>query len=160
MPLPDFISKLFTGGAADLIKSVSGVVDEFHMSPEEKEQLKQQLAAQADKHMQEMEALALEETQSYLKDNESARQREIAVVTGEHVPLINKIITPILALIVILATFTIWALILFRHYEPKVNEAIIIGALTTICGGVVNYYFGSSAGSERKQKQIEELTKK
>lgn len=160
MPLPEFITKIFSGGASDIISSVGGVIDNLTLSKEEKEKLKISLLQETNKQMQAMQALAIQETESYLKDMDSARAREIAIATAEHAPIITKVVAPILALIVVISTLLIWALILFRHYEPKNSESMIIGALTAICGGVINYYFGSSASSASKQKQLDSMQNK
>jgi hypothetical protein len=93
------------------------------------------------------------------KENESARKREIEIATNDKAPLLNKIITPILALIIVCSTLIIWALILFRHYEPKSSESMIIGALTTLSAGVISYYFGSSLSSHNKDKKINDMIK-
>lgn len=160
MPLPNFITNLFSGGATKLVDSIGGVIDNLTLSKEEKEKLKISLLQETNKHLQVMQALAVEETEAYLKDMDSARAREIAIATADKAPALNKLISPILALVVVVSTLLIWALILFRHYEPKNSESMIIGALTAICGGVINYYFGSSVSSANKSKQIETIINK
>jgi hypothetical protein len=94
------------------------------------------------------------------EDRANARKRESDIVTSENAPILNKIVQPILALVIVGSTIIIWALILFRNYEPKVNEAMIIGALTTMSANVLQYYFGSSSGSKQKSDQLDQMRNK
>jgi len=48
-------------------------------------------------------------TKAYLQDVGSARNRESTVATSENAPYLNKIIVPLLALGVLLATFVLFA---------------------------------------------------
>jgi hypothetical protein len=43
-----------------------------------------------------------------------------------------------------------WGMVLFRNYNPKTNEAMIIGSLTTIAMTVISYYFGGIVTSFKK----------
>jgi len=88
-----------------------------------------------------------------------AGTEEIAIATNDKAPLLNKVVTPILALFVVGSTFLIWALILFRNYEPKASESMIIGSLTTLAAAVLSYYFGSSLSSHNKDKKINDMMK-
>ena len=51
------------------------------------------------------------------KDIDSARQREIAITTSDAAPLINKIIAPILALVIVGLTFALFYVIMFRNVQ-------------------------------------------
>jgi hypothetical protein len=160
MPLPKFISNIIGGKTSDLIGSIGGVIDNLSQSKEEKEQAKLELTKAINEHYQKMEAELTSQMEIQSKENESARKREIEIATSEKVPLLTKIVVPILALFVVGATFTIWALILFRNYAPKVNEAMIIGSLTTMCAAIISYYFGSSLSSNNKSKTIDNFINK
>lgn len=157
MEVPNIIKNLFTGGASKLIDSVKGAISEFHLSPEDKLKAEQAMAEIINKHVEAMQVEATKQMEIQAKENESARNREIQIATSEKAPLLNKIVTPLLALIIVLGTMVLWYLILFRHYEPKTNEAMVIGALTTMSSGVLSYYFGSSIGSKEKQATIDRM---
>ena len=81
----------------------------------------------------------------HANDRDSARAREVAV--RDRTPAL-------LGGAVIAGFFAALALMLWRELpsgtEPA--HAIMLGALSTMTGAVVNYYFGSSAGSKAKDK--------
>lgn len=159
MPIP-FLANIFKGKAGEIISSIGGVIDNLSISKEEKEAFKADFEKETNRHIEQLEQNALKETEMLLKDMSDARNREIQIATSDKAPLINKIIQPILALFIVIATLTIWALILFRNYEPKTNEAMIVGALTTLAANVLSYYFGSSTGSKSKQEQLDKMSSK
>jgi len=79
-------------------------------------------------------------------DRDSARKNEATLATSENTPLLNKSVTPILALVVVVA----WGLIqyhLLTHVVPTEMREIIIRVLGTLDGALVmvlSYYFGAS----------------
>jgi hypothetical protein len=79
-------------------------------------------------------------------DRDSARKNEAALATSENTPLLNKSVTPILAVVVVVA----WGLIqyhLLTHVVPTEMREIIIRVLGTLDGALVmvlSYYFGAS----------------
>jgi hypothetical protein len=131
--------------------------DKLFTSKEEKLKLQNDLQAELNRAIEAERASVLKEVELQLADTANARQREIDLAKDEHTPLINKVITPVLALITIGSTFAIWGMILFRNYEPKNSESMIIGSLTTICASCMSYYFGSSTGSHQKSRQLDKL---
>lgn len=103
-------------------------------------------------------------TKAYLADVDSARTRESAVATSENAPYLNKIITPILALGVLLATFALFAFVLFDKgaIDPTRKDILIyvLGVLSAIATQIVAYYFGSSKGSADKNMAIDKMISK
>ncbi len=97
-------------------------------------------------------------------DRSSARNRESQIATAEAAPLLNKIVTPVLALGVVGLTFLLFAVVLLDStlVDPARKDlaVYILGALTSICGMVIAYYFGSSSNSVQKGQFIENLVKK
>lgn len=159
MPLPKFITNILAGGGSKLIETISNTVDEFTLSKEEKEAIKLKLIEEANKHTQLMEIELTKQMDIEQKEMDSARKREIDIATSDKAPLLNKIITPILALLVLGSTFIFWYIIIFKDLEPHKEVLIsgIIGSLTTISMGVIGYYFGSSIGSKDKQTLLDKL---
>ena len=107
--------------------------------------------------------LVLQELDMRLKDTDSARKREAEIATSEKAPLINKIVTPVLALGVVALTFILFGFLLFDDspVEPSRKDILVyvLGALTAISTQVISYYFGSSIGSKDKSAQLDKVLK-
>jgi hypothetical protein len=152
------ISKIFGAlKSGDVVKTVLEGADNLFTSKEEKLKLELELTEKMNAHILEVEKLANQQTEAFLADMKDARNREIAIVTSEKAPWLNKAITPILGLIIVISTLVIWALILFRNYEPKTNEAMNIGSLTTLAAHVIGYYFGSSEGGQKNSDILRKM---
>lgn len=107
--------------------------------------------------------LDLQELDLRLKDTDSARKRETEIATSEKAPLINKIVTPVLALGVTAITFVLFGFLMFDSspVEPSRKDVLVyvLGALTAISTQVISYYFGSSVGSKDKSAQLDKVLK-
>jgi hypothetical protein len=107
--------------------------------------------------------LNLQELEMRLKDTDSARNRETQIATSEKAPLLNKIVTPVLALGVTALTFILFGILLFDNspVEPSRKDILVyvLGALTAISTQVISYYFGSSVGSKDKSAQLDKVLK-
>lgn len=107
--------------------------------------------------------LNLEEFGMRLKDTDSARNRETAIATSKDAPLLNKIVTPILALAVIGLTFMLFAFVMFddKPVDASRKDVLIyvLGVLSAIATQIVSYYFGSSQGSKDKADQLKDAMK-
>jgi len=162
MPLPNFITNLFAGGGSKIIETITNTIDEFTLSKEEKETLKIKLIESTNTHLQIMEQEATKQMDIEAKEMDSARKREIEIATSSEAPTLNKIITPLLALLVLGSTFIFWYIIIFKDLDKSKEILIsgIIGSLTTISMGVIGYYFGSSIGSHNKQTQLDKMVNK
>jgi hypothetical protein len=104
----------------------------------------------------------LAELESHVKEMDSARKREIEISTSEFAPIINKIVTPVLALGTVSLTFILFLVIIFAEVNTNSKDILIyvLGALTSAMTMVLGYYFGSSQGSKEKSAQIDELLDK
>lgn len=107
--------------------------------------------------------LDLQELDLRLKDTDSARKRETEIATSEKAPLLNKIVTPVLALGVTAITFVLFGILMFDDspVEPSRKDILVyvLGALTAISTQVISYYFGSSIGSKDKSAQLDKVLK-
>jgi hypothetical protein len=101
----------------------------------------------------------LAELEAMGKEMESARNREIQIATSDAAPMLNKIVTPVLALGTVGLTFILFGVIIFVDVDAESKDILIyvLGALTSAVTMVLGYYFGSSAGSKEKSSQLDEI---
>ena len=174
MPLPAILAPLLGAGlnlvanavqakGKEWVESKLGVELKPDMSSEDL--AKVQIAQM--EHEEELMRLRLEEDKLGLaelelrfKDTDSARDRETAIATSKGAPLLNKIVTPLLALGVLTLTFALFAAVMFDStpVEPSRKDLLVyvLGVLSAISTQVVAYYFGSSAGSKAKDDALKE----
>jgi hypothetical protein len=131
------------------------VLDKVMPDPEAKAKAQATLMEMAQKgQLAELEAMT--------KEMDSARKREIEIATSSAAPMLNKIVTPILALGTVGLTFILFGVIIFVDVDAESKDILIyvLGALTSAVTMVLGYYFGSSAGSKEKSQQLDEILDK
>ena len=149
-----------------VVEDKLGVQLKPDMSPED--MAKVQIAAM--EHEEELMRLRLEEDkldlaelELRLKDVNSARDRETAIATSKDAPLLNKIVTPVLALGIVGLTFILFGVVMFDASPVEASRKdiliYVLGVLSAIATQIVSYYFGSSAGSKEKTEQLKEALK-
>lgn len=112
-------------------KTVEGVTAALQGNPEALEKLR---------------AMELEFAKVDAQDRDSARSREVQIATNANTPLLNKSVTPVLAMGVV----CIWGIIqwfMFTHIiAPEMRELIarVLGTLDGALMLVLSYYFGAS----------------
>ena len=139
----------------DIILSIGEkVLDRVMPDPAAAAQAKLELAKQAqDGRLKEIEA--------QFKDIDSARNRETQIATSEAAPLLNKIITPVLALSITGLSFVLFGVIIFMEVTPQAKDILIyvLGVLSALVTQVASYYFGSSMGSKDKTEELRKVLK-
>ena len=141
----------------DFVEKKLGVELKPDMSPEDLAKI--QIAQM--EHEEELMRLRIEddkldlaELQMLLKDTNDARQREVQIANSDKAPLLNKIVTPVLALSILLLTFALFGVVMFNDTPVEASRKdiliYILGVLSAIASQIVSYYFGSSAGSKEK----------
>jgi len=93
------------------------------------------------------------EAQFIVDNNKDARAMQVSA---------HSRVPAILAILVTFGFFGILSMMLGGFWNPKDNNALLImlGSLGTSWGAVVNFYFGSSAGSDRKTELLLNQSKK
>lgn len=142
----------------------SKLIDRFFPDPEQKAKAQLELLKmEKDGELAKM-ANDTELAKIYAADLDSARKRESEIVTSEAAPLINKIITPVLAASVLLMTFILFGLVLFDDgdIDPTRKDILIyvLGVLSAIATQIISYYFGSSQSSAAKNHAIDRMLEK
>ena len=105
--------------------------------------------------------LDLQELDMRIQDVGSARNREVQISTSKDAPLLNKIVTPLLALGILFLTFILFAFVMFDDSPVDASRKdvliYILGVLSAISTQIVSYYFGSSQGSKDKADQLDKV---
>jgi len=140
---------------AALLSIGEKVLDKVLPDPEAKAKAQATLMEMAQKGQ-------LAELEAHVKEMDSARKREIEIATSQFAPVINKIVTPILALGTVSLTFILFLVIIFVEVNSQSKDILIyvLGALTSAMTMVLGYYFGSSQGSKEKSLQLDEIMDK
>ena len=112
--------------------------------------------------MEVLENMNLESLKAQLQDNHSARQRDIEANNSANASWLSKNIAPMIAINVILLTFGIFGWLVSGEYQKDQENVIfaVLGSLTTLSAGIINYYFGSSVGSAKNREVLLESLKK
>lgn len=96
---------------------------------------------------QKLAELELEYAKLDSADRDNSRDREIKIATSQDAPLLNKIVTPVLALGTVTISFILLAAIMFL---PDINgnrkdiAIYVLGAVNAATVQVLSYYFGAS----------------
>jgi len=137
-----------------------------NMNPEQVAQLKIAEMEHEEELMRlrlEENKLDLEELGMRIKDTDSARNRETAIATSKDAPLLNKIVTPLLAIGLLFITFALFGVVMFQDAPVDSSRKdiliYILGVLSAISTQIVSYYFGSSQGSKDKAEALEKVMK-
>lgn len=160
-----FIDKLFTskdgkGIFTQVLDGAGGIIDKFHMSPEDKLALQ----AELDKVMEEKRQAAITFYQQDVADTDSARKMNTAI-EGTAPSWLAKNVSYIIAIFIMLAwggiSGYLFASMLKWIDNGKIDYAPILAVYTTVTSlatTIIGFYFGSSHGSAEKQATIDRLT--
>jgi len=137
------------------------VLDRVMPDPQAKAEAQAKLMEMAQKgELAQLEA-DVKKMEIEMKDRDSARGRESAMAAADVHP-ITKNINSILSLGVITLSFILFAILIFIEVKPAAKDILIyiLGVLSAAVTQILSYYFGSSAGSKEKSKQLDDLLEK
>ena len=103
----------------------------------------------------------LEKLANEVKDRSDARNRELQIATSDAAPLLNKLVTPLLALGSVILSFVLFAVLIFIEVKAEAKDILIyiLGVLSAAITQILSYYFGSSVGSKDKDEKLKGLSK-
>ena len=141
-------------GIKDILSIGEKVLDRVIPDPQAAAQAKLELAKQAQEGK-------LKEIEAVFKDIDSARNREAQIATSDNAPLLNKIVTPILALGTVGLSFALFGVLIFTEITEASKDILIyvLGAVNSASTMVLAYYFGSSVGSKDKSEELKRVLK-
>jgi hypothetical protein len=101
------------------------------------------------------------QAKALLQDKSDARRREVDIASSADAPILNKIVTPALALGVTGLSFVLFAVLIFVEVKPEAKDILIyiLGVLSAAVTQILSYYFGSSMGSKDKGDQLRNAVK-
>ena len=93
-----------------------------------------------------LKQLELDKFKAVLADKDSARNREATIATSDKAPLLNKLISPALALIVVGAWVGIQFILINTTVPQEMRELVarVLGTLDGALMVILSYYFGAS----------------
>ncbi len=163
--MPGFLSKLFSGGASQLVNTIGDTVDKFTTTKQERMSLDLEMKKADNEYQLEMSKLSLQEKQlvlnekkMYVGDVADARKNQTAIQTSEDASWLSKNIASLLALGTTLLTIILFYIIIFDvgniTSDENNNKEIlfyVLGVFSAILTQIFGYYFGSSSGSKSKE---------
>ena len=93
-----------------------------------------------------LQTLENEKFKAILADKDSARNREVSIATNDKAPLLSKLISPALAMIVVVAWVGIQFTLLNTTVPQEMRELVarVLGTLDGALMVILSYYFGAS----------------
>jgi hypothetical protein len=140
---------------AALLPFAGKLLDKFVPDPEAKAQAQMELAKMA----QDGELAKMANDTKLIElanaNMDSARNRETTIASSAHAPLLNKVVTPVLALGVVGLSFALFAVLIFVDVKTEAKDILIyiLGVLSAAVTQILSYYFGSSQGSKDKSDE-------
>ena len=93
-----------------------------------------------------LQQLENEKFKAILADKDSARNREATIATSEKAPLLSKLVSPLLAVIVVITWVGIQFTLLNTTVPQEMRELVarVLGTLDGALMVILSYYFGAS----------------
>lgn len=156
MPLPNFITKLFGGGANELLNTADKLIDNLTLSKEEKEQFKTEFLKASNEHIEKMAGMAEQELQAYLKDVADSRSSNVQIQTSDQSGWLAKNVAYCLDIFVLLiwGGMTVYIVAKFLNIiksQQGVDFSGVLGlyaGVTALATQIIGFHRGSSVGSK------------
>jgi len=156
-----FLKNLISGKGSEIIESVGNVADKFITTGQEKEEFKAEIQKEVNRHLETLGEQQNKELEIYLSDVANSREMNTKIQESDKASWLSKNIAYIIDGIFVVSFISMLVLI-FMKAVPEENKELFytgFGVLGAMLSTVVNFHRGTSIGSERKQKQLEKLSK-
>lgn len=166
MPLPNFLKNIFSGGAKELADSVKGIIDESKFSAEEKAELDAKIESATFEHVEKMQGLAMQETEAFLKDTQSARDSNVKIQESDKAGWLAKNVAYVIDLFLAALWGTITIILFLKVFKIAAQDVDMIslmalhGTVTAVFMTVVNFHRGSSVGSKANGDAMRKMLEK
>lgn len=160
--IANIIGKVTSTGAANIVESVGNVADKFITTGQEKEEFKEEVAKEVNRHIEAMAAAQNSELETMMKDMDSARDMNSRIQESDKASWLSKNIAYIIDCVFVVA-FILMLVMIFNKAVPESNKELFytgFGLLGANVSTILNFHRGTSIGSERKQKQIDKIMHK
>lgn len=174
--MPGIISALkgvISGKGPELVKAVGDGLDNLFTSKEEKAILDNKrveidnlLNEKIMTHEEEMEKLAIKQTEIYLADTQDARMNNTKIQESDKASWLAKNVGYMLDLFLGLIWGTVTIFIIAKAFKVIHNDAdmtavlSIYGTITAVFMISLQFHRGTSKGSEDKSKELKEMRNK
>ena len=155
--MKELLLKLLGGTGGNIIESITAAAKTFITTDADREKFAQQVTAEINRHMEQLEENAAKIYSIEVDDRKSARERDTAANTAPAASWLSRNIVPLLALLVLGSTLFLWGKIMFDEGTANGVTMGVISSLSTLATFVMSYYFGSSITSASKDKSISNL---
>lgn len=163
-----WITDIFSGGASNLVDSVSGLLGKVVTTKGEKMQLDNEMK-KAELHFQEeMTRLSIEEQEIYLKDTQSAREMNEQVQESQNASWASKNMAYVYDVFILLIWGGLTSYIVLRwlgfieNVKDQIDMTGILGiysGVTALATMILQFHRGSSQGSQDKTQIINKMQK-
>ena len=164
------VANAFLAKGSDWVKEKTGVDVAAALGTEEgrlklrEAELQHEAVLMENRYKEDLLGVELEKLAA--EDRDSARKREADIATSAAAPLLNKVVTPILAFGVTGGFFIVFGYLIEAGLGGKeISQGLrdvlmtMLGSLGTVWIMVMTYYFGSSSSSAQKSLTIDRMSK-
>ena len=149
------LDKIIGGGLSSVLDSTKGILDKFIADPGQKQAALLELEKETNRHQEALIESANKETESFLKDRQSARDMQIEALKQQD--KFSRRYVYYLATFVICSASAFGVLLFFLNIPPENKRLVEMFAdLYLFAGGmmVLSFFFGSSKSSKDKTEMF------
>lgn len=155
--MPGILSNIFGAGTKGILEGAASVLDTVITNQEEKLKAQAEIQRIINEHAQAMELAAINREQAILNDTANARGMNTEAIKNNDA-FIRRFLYYLAGIVVVL-TFGLFYLIIDNQVPPESKDVayLVLGTLQGALFIILNFFFGSSRGSENKHDLIKKM---